>query len=392
MNNGLYNYNAIILTVERSQPILKSNLSSSSMVYSIADRLSQAEKTLVQAAEVGGPALAAFSDQLTNLLIDIDHEIQAKETDEQTIATWGDASWRLLQLNEQLFDIQTAADALFSTVQTEMDTLFSRMDLQDMTTRRPPPSCRESPSQSPDPHSPSPNTSDSHVQDVSAHPPYIESAYVWLLKNLHNPYPSKNTRETMAHTTGSDRKAIDSWFVDARKRIGWNTLRKQHFSNKRVDMVDAATRFFLHPDDKHPVDANLESEFAAIERRAKGLYSDMSIKSTLVASLDVAVKDSVKAQAKEHGRRYKSSEDQAKQDTLAAASYPSPAHSPSPSREPPAVSLVSDNNSTTSESIIGLKRRKSSANPNEDTDLTSASKPHKRARYVTTVIVFHALI
>ncbi|KAF7347677.1 Homeodomain 1 mating type protein [Mycena venus] len=36
-------------------------------------------------------------------------------------------------------------------------------------------------------------------------PPYIEPAYKWLLENLDNPYPKKETKERIAHETGSSR-------------------------------------------------------------------------------------------------------------------------------------------------------------------------------------------
>ncbi|KAF8225091.1 hypothetical protein L208DRAFT_1307667, partial [Tricholoma matsutake] len=45
-------------------------------------------------------------------------------------------------------------------------------------------------------------------------PPYIKTAYRWLLDNLHNPYPSRETRQIISLQTSSHRRVIDAWFVD----------------------------------------------------------------------------------------------------------------------------------------------------------------------------------
>nr|AAB22022.1 A42 mating-type factor beta 4-1 gene product [Coprinus cinereus, Peptide Partial, 44 aa] [Coprinopsis cinerea] len=44
----------------------------------------------------------------------------------------------------------------------------------------------------------------------------------WLKDNWYNPYPSPQVRSSIAKQTGASRKDIDAWFIDARKRIGWN--------------------------------------------------------------------------------------------------------------------------------------------------------------------------
>src|SRR6266571_4413795 len=70
----------------------------------------------------------------------------------------------------------------------------------------------------------------------SSSPPYIGLCCTWLLKNLHNPYPSPEIRKKMSMESNSSPRHVESWFIDARKRIGWNDIRKKYFA-KRADMI-----------------------------------------------------------------------------------------------------------------------------------------------------------
>ena len=176
------------------------------------------------------------------------------------------------------------------------------------------------------------------VQSAASRSPYIQPAYEWLLRNLHDPYPSGRIRNGLADQSGCHRKDIDGWFTDARKRMGWNALRKSRFSNKRNDIVDAATRFFIKGDPKQPLDPAVELEFVAIESRAKDLYSEKFLESALATKLDTAVKDmtlEMKAQARAEEKQRKRMERRKKEERAREASfYPSPERSPGVSPEP----------------------------------------------------------
>ncbi|TFK30895.1 mating-type protein [Coprinopsis marcescibilis] len=150
-------------------------------------------------------------------------------------------------------------------------------------------------------------------------PAYIEPSNKWLCANLHNPYPSQAVREHISRETNSSRKVVDAWFVDMRKRIGWNALRKEHF-NKRADIIEAATLFF----EKNEVDSlsvPIQLRFAAIASLAQEQYSAKLDSSSLAAKLDSAVKDmtpELKIQIR-HDKDTKQKK---------APSYPTPAPSP----------------------------------------------------------------
>lgn len=213
------------------------------------------------------------------------------------------------------------------------------------------------------------DNTDRNIAVSTPQAPYIKSCYVWLLNNLHNPYPSKALRARIADETNYDARDIDAWFVDARRRIGWNRVRRAHFET-RADMVKAATRHFkpkarairsgpynppFQPDDVSTMDYS--SHFVAMEADAQALYSHKFIPATLATSIDPTKRPCA-----------------GKQDTT--SSYPSPRRTPS--RDVERTSGVDDN------SDKPQKRRNSEI----DFDLASADgalrplRPLKRSRCV----------
>ncbi|KAF8807824.1 hypothetical protein BYT27DRAFT_6590390 [Phlegmacium glaucopus] len=217
-------------------------------------------------------------------------------------------------------------------------------------------------------------------------PPYIQPAYVWLLDNLHNPYPPKETKIAFAKETGSSVKDIETWFIDVRKRIGWNKLRSKHYANKRSKIVDAATCFFkqipqtaqptrlsgIKPTDNH------NSEFKAIESRARELYSDKSFETPLATKLDDSARDLMpEARARAHagaGQVPKSKRRKAQQRLSA---YPSPEHSPERSFEPSATSPLPVPNAA---QLTSRKRRNSDRDSPEFDIEDRHDQPQKRSR------------
>ena len=102
------------------------------------------------------------------------------------------------------------------------------------------------------------------------------------MKNLHNPYPCKATRQRIAKEAHSTPKDIENWFADTRKRIGWNDLRRRSFANRKDFIVKAATQFFKPA--SGPVNVELlryNPCFASVLATAENLYS-----AELLAGLD----------------------------------------------------------------------------------------------------------
>ena len=213
--------------------------------------------------------------------------------------------------------------------------------------------------------------------EAGAYPPYIQPAYVWLLKNLHNPYPSKQTRAMLSSQTSTPQKDVDSWFTDVRKRIGWNALRNEHFSTRK-DMIAAATRFFkpssmqLDTSTEPEYTAHFDQEFALLEDHAKNLYSRKFSTSTLAERLDAAQDIMPEINPAGRGNSLASRQDIG---TIPDSPYSSP-ESFSPS--PPTFSSLSPAPLPSQSSLQGRKRRQSTSESNPSVE----TRPRKRTRFV----------
>ncbi|KAF9015625.1 C-terminal domain of homeodomain 1-domain-containing protein [Cyathus striatus] len=208
-------------------------------------------------------------------------------------------------------------------------------------------------------------------------PRYLSPSYQWLLENLHNPYPSKDVRDVIARDAGCSRKDVDSWFIDARKRIGWNALRKSRFQNKRSDIIDAAHRFFIEDDPKRPLPSDVELQFATIQMLARDLYSEKLMESALAIKLDVAVKDLTSNKKQQYeDLRLNGDKNDVKRTSYLLNPYPSPEQSP----QARSISICS---STDSNSLVKSPRPKKRRTKSFNSDVTE--KPNKRLRLDETL-------
>ena len=221
--------------------------------------------------------------------------------------------------------------------------------------------------------------------DVSATlPPYTRSAYTWLLSNLHNPYPSKEEKATIAEESGSSPKDIDNWFINVRRRIGWNKLRSKHFQNKRSLIVDAATRFFkevpqtLHSHTTHiSVDSktNYDSEFKSIEKCARDLYP-VKLSETPSATNESGRNLTPEARVCAQGECSKVRDGVEELQRLYA--YPTPDCSPKRSPEPSATSLPIQDITP-----VSSRKRRNSDRDFPELDIEDCcDEPQKRRRYL----------
>ncbi|KAG6899020.1 hypothetical protein C0993_001722 [Termitomyces sp. T159_Od127] len=203
-------------------------------------------------------------------------------------------------------------------------------------------------------------------------PPYIKPSHQWLLENIHNPYPSITVRNAIAQESGCPRKDIDNWFKDVRKRIGWNAARKAHFSNKRVAIVDSATRFFAN-DEKLALSQGAEYALISIMKNAKDLYSDKFDETILASRLTSVMKDPIAAtKAAAEAERLRQAQLKKDRD-----SYPSPDRSPEPTYPSPVPCDDEANIITTrSVSVTSRKRR----NPSVEVNQNEETRQEKRLR------------
>lgn len=95
------------------------------------------------------------------------------------------------------------------------------------------------------------------------------------MDNLHNPYPSRLVKQTLARECGLAVKTVTQLLKDARKRIGWTTLCSERFRGSRQKIVDTASRVFSPDDVPSSLASDLMFEFSAIRSSATRLLDSV---------------------------------------------------------------------------------------------------------------------
>ena len=218
----------------------------------VVQRLKRAEGDLLSAIVSDDTALERFSQDWLQLCIDMSatasHELQ-----DATVQLAHSVASLVHILSGTMLSLQEEADSLTAEFEKELSDLFVTMSLNEQSTDPPCPSISRS---------------------TSSLPPYVKPAYTWLMKNLHNPYPPKHVKATISRESGCNVKDIDNWFINVRRRIGWNRFRRVHFANKRQEILSAAACFFGKAGGSQTLDSHLEMEFASIQNNAVNLYND----------------------------------------------------------------------------------------------------------------------
>ncbi|EPQ60408.1 hypothetical protein GLOTRDRAFT_89930 [Gloeophyllum trabeum ATCC 11539] len=255
----------------------------------VRQRLEEAEARFLCSVSEGADAVESFSKDWSVLLSDLSEAIETGEVDEATMALAYDVSTRVSEMTNAFIEFQATTDSLTSQLKEEFQassTLLSEAAVCLVS----------SPSLSDRPHRPS----------------FTLLCYKWLLRNIHNPYPSRATKEDIAKASNASLSSIDTWFQSARRRMGWTTISKTYFNNCRQDVVAAASRVLLEEGREAPQDACLTHEFLEMKARAQGLCAHVYKKSKLASDLDVSVKDITEADRLRTERKKKDEEDSVK--------------------------------------------------------------------------------
>ena len=304
---------------------------------------------------------------------------------------------RISNIANCFLDIQRGENCSTTQLQRDCDTMFHQMAslnlcaqpkslLQDNTSGFPcPPTYSSTPTPSAE----------------SSYPPFLTSAYQWLLDNLHNPYPTAEIKARIAAASSCQVSSVSSWFINARRRIGWTTLCRERLSNCRADMIDAAYRALVEEDPQRTLSPELRHSFVAMKVAAEGLYSSTFTRSAFAGDLDAVVKDMKEDRESVEVGEYS----QVEQANLTKArviqtrgphitsrenlqtvwdSYPSPDRSITASLVPALDHSVTDESEEEDVAppiIAGSKRRWSFIEPINQPSST-ARRPVKRLRYV----------
>lgn len=261
-------------------------------------------------------------------------------------------------------------------------------------------------SSTPQPPSPSP-TPPSRSSSLIHGTSFITEAYSWLLENIANPYPSSTVKASLAQRYNCSLSAINSWFINARRRMGWTALCRDYFNNCRADALGAACRALVKEDPNRQLPVDIIHAFISVKAAAEELYSSTLTKSALASDLDTVVKD-MSDQEGVSVNEQRCSEPEGTMELSKALEvdprnkklveqnyYPSPDHSPSSSV--PALDDSFTDESEGDEDILpptlaGRKRRLSSSGGARVPLSESTTRLKKRPRYVGLLCVLHTLI
>ncbi|KAJ7751302.1 C-terminal domain of homeodomain 1-domain-containing protein [Mycena maculata] len=278
-------------------------------------------------------AAASFEQKWSQLRDDLETASRTNALDEDTKTLAHNIASTVNIFANSFISMRTQSENISTTLVNQLESVFDDMNLEvhvaeGSSDSSPPPASR------PDP---------------SSLPPYIEPAYRWLLKHLHNPYPNKDVKQRIADETGSSLKRVSEWFVAVRQRMGWTLMLREEFGRKRIDMVDAAHRFFISEDRFNPLPDYIRGRFVQIEASARDMYGAKFVPSALSNKLTAAVKDlTPELQEKARAERLKKLD--ARRAAASLGVYPSPVLSG-------ASSPISDAGASTS----GHKRSSSEA-------------------------------
>lgn len=333
-------------------------------------------------------SLMLFKSSWNSLHADFSHCLSAGELSDDTISLANIVTSRVNTIANCLFDFHKTYEELHDQL---IDGMGRILDGLNRVTISPPSMPMTQGAQSPE----------------SSLPPFIEPAYKWLLANIHNPYPSSDTKANIASNSGCSVSSVSAWFISARRRIGWTVISRKHFKNCRADTVDAASRALVKEDPAHVLEPAIFHEFQQVKAATRDLYASTFIKSALAGDLDAVVKDMTeedrlqserekKERAQEEKNRREEEKEmrriqrvldrQAQKAHAAFTSYPSPRHSRSSSPVPTLKESWTDESGDEEVDFVppvlaGRKRRAPVSSESTDPRQSScADRPIKRLR------------
>lgn len=109
----------------------------------------------------------------------------------------------------------------------------------------------------------------------SDNPRFIIPAFRWLQSNLHNPYPTKETKVMLSQDSGVSPQSVETWFVNMRQCIGWVTASRQVCKGRHIDTINTAYRIFVHDDPTaYPLTADALNAFHNVKESVERFYTE----------------------------------------------------------------------------------------------------------------------
>ncbi|KAF9225447.1 hypothetical protein BS17DRAFT_879469 [Gyrodon lividus] len=350
---------------------------------SIRDRFILADTDLLFAIEHGEKSLETYHSTWAALQSDFTHALNSGIISDATVALAHTAAARVVAVTTCFMDMTSKQQALTSHFLSDLDRVMEELDhvyiSDDHVARR--------------------STNGTPLCPEDSSPTFAALAYDFLLQNIHNPYPTSDTKQSIARAAGCPVSSVSAWFSSARRRMGWTALCREYFHNCRADAVDAAYRALVKEDPSRRLAPETIHAFMVMKVTAEGLYSSTFTKSALAGDLDAVVKDMTeedrkfaaeakRREAEETGamkerekdvRRKQRALERALQKSVAQDFYPSPDRSYTSSPEPTLEESLADED-VLPPVLAGCKRRRSSKELIDRASLPVAARPMKRLR------------
>lgn len=246
-----------------------------------------AETDFLDALQGGPQTLASFQQTLSELLGVLSAARETGNVGDKTLYLAHSVASRISKIASCFLDIRRGENYSTAQLQRDCDAMLHQMaaldlnananSLQSDNSNDTLSSCSYSGTPIPSTERPS--------------PPFPAAAYQWLLDNLHNPYPTAEVKARIAAASSCQVSSINSWFINARRRIGWTTLCRERFSHCRADMIDAAYRALVEDDPHRMLPPELRHSFMEMKVATESLYSSTFTRSAFAGDLDAIVKD-----------------------------------------------------------------------------------------------------
>nr|ADN97172.1 A1 mating-type protein [Phanerodontia chrysosporium] len=236
------------------------------MVYatqSLERRLIDAEDEFLSARNA--TAVAAFEQKWEILCQDFRHALDAGNVDDDLDRIAQSVFLRIAILGESLAMAQEEADRIQTAAMTEIEDLLAQMTLGDIVQPLTGVSERATSRHTPVTQN---QTSPALI------PTFLALPYDWILRNVHNPYPTASLKSAMAREAGVSLHTVDSWFRSVRKHIGWLSFVKRRFNGSRALAIAAAKRILFQGSQSDDVSPEVAAELLSVVSKLQCLYPD----------------------------------------------------------------------------------------------------------------------
>lgn len=253
----------------------------------LTHRLHSAETDFLAALEDGTQMLASCTQTWSTLLDDVSTGLLTGSIHDETLSLAHSVASRVSDIARWYLDIKHGVENISARLHEDCDVMLRRMDALSLNDNAEPTSLHRDGRTSKVRHSATSTTSSVE----SSSPSFISSAHEWLLDNLHNPYPTAEVKAQLAIASSCQVSSINTWFINARRRIGWTTLCRENFSNCRADMIDAAYHALVEEDPQRTLSPELRHSFVAMKVAAESIYPATFTRDVFGARVDPVVKD-----------------------------------------------------------------------------------------------------